>query len=495
MNASLLPRHLKITTAGLTVIALAACSSMLPGGDISVHRTGENDAAPAVPAGTDPEDVVIGRREHPRIVAAYGGVYHDEKAEVMIASITGKLLAAADQPDTPYTVTILDTPVINAFALPGGYIYVTRGILALANDESEIAAVLSHEIAHVTLKHAQARSSRIRTSEIVDKVVTSVLGGNLETDQSAARSRMSLAAFSQAQELAADKEGVRVAARAGFDPNAAARFLSSMGRFAATSAGGDGQSSSDDFLASHPSTPDRIEKVIAEAQALGVAPGVGVVGRELFLKSINGLAFGDSPSQGAIVGHQFIHPSLGFTFFVPKAYKLQNTASAVVGLAGEGEAVRFDSAEVPETMSLTDYLKSGWIAGLDPATVTPASHNGIEMASGSAKSGQWFFRVTVVRFDKEVYRYIFASRTGDAGFAARAEETISSFRKVTRADTAKIRHTVIRLVTARAGDTTSSLAAKMSGVANSKNLFLVLNALFDGDPIVPGQQYKIVSAE
>lgn len=481
--------------AALAIAALLGCSSFLPGGDISVHRTGDDDAAPAVPAGTDPEDVVVGRREHPRIVAAYGGVYHDEKAEVMIAAITGKLLAAADQPDTPYTVTILDTPVINAFALPGGYIYVTRGILALANDESEIAAVLSHEIAHVTLKHAQARSSRIRTSEIVDKVVTSVLGGNLETDQSAARSRLSLAAFSQAQELSADKEGVRVAARAGFDPNAAARFLSSMGRFAAVSADADGEGSADDFLASHPSTPDRIEKVIAEAQALGVTPGVGTLGRAQFLKSVDGLAFGDSPSQGAIVGRQFIHPSLGFTFFVPEPYTLQNTASAVVGLAGDGEAVRFDSAQVPETMALTEYLKSGWIAGLDPATVTPATHNGIEMASGAAKTGQWFFRVTVVRFDDEVYRYIFASRTGDAGFAARAEETITSFRKTTNADTSKIRHTVVRLATARPGDSTSTLAARMSGVANGRNLFLVLNALFDGDPIVPGQQYKIVSAE
>ena len=477
----------------LTVVALAACSSLLPDDGISVRRTGDGNAAPAVPAGTDPEDVVIGRRENARIIAANGGVYQDDKAEIMIARLAGKLLTAADQPDTPYTITILDTPDVNAFALPGGFIFVTRGILALANDESELAAVIAHEISHVTLKHARARSSRARTSEIVDKVITSVLGGNLETDQSAARSRLSLAAFSQAQELAADKEGVRVAVRAGYDPNAAGRFLSSMGRFAAMANPGEDQG--DDFLSSHPSTPDRIAKVLEEAQALVGEAGWGEIGRGRYLQAIDDLAFGDSPSQGAIVGQQFIHPGLGFTFSVPAAYTLQNSSAAVVGLAGDGEAVRFDSAEVPDTMPLGDYLKSGWIAGLEPESVVSESHNGVDMASGTARTTQWFFRVTAVRFEGEVYRYIFASRTGDAAFVARANETVSSFRKVTSADTRKIRRTFVKVVTAKPGDTTRTLAAKMSGVANAQNLFLVLNALYDGDPISPGEQYKIIATE
>ena len=493
MNRILPARLLQGLALVVGLSGLAACSGFLPGGDIAVHRTGDGGLAPAVPAGTDPEDVVIGRREHPRIVAAYGGVYHDEPAEIMLARITGKLLEAADQPDTPYTVTILDTPNVNAFALPGGFIYVTRGILALANDESELAAVVSHEIAHVTLKHSRARSSRVRTSEIVDKVITSVLGGNLDTDQSAARSRLSLAAFSQAQELAADKEGVRVAARAGFDANAAARFLSSMGRFSAMANGG--QEQADDFLSSHPGTPDRIEKVLDEALAYGTETGLGRNNRNLYMKAIDGMAFGDSPAQGAIVGNQFIHPALGFTFTVPSGYTLQNTATAVVGLAGDGEAVRFDSAEVPETMALTDYLKSGWVAGLNADSVTTGSHNGVDMASATAFSGQWHFQITALRFDGDVYRYIFASRTGDAGFIKRADAIVQSFRATTSADTRKIKRTILRTVKARAGDTTESLAAKMQGVANGKDLFLILNALFAGDPIAVGETYKIVTVE
>lgn len=476
----------------LALAGLAACSSILPSGDIAVHRTGDGDTATIVPAGTDPDDLVIGRREHPHIVASHGGVYEDKSAEIMLARITGKLLAAADQPDTPYTVTILDTPNVNAFALPGGFIYVTRGILALANDESELAAVVSHEIAHVTLKHARARSSKVRASAIVDKVITGVFGGNLETDQLSARSRLSLAAFSQAQELAADKEGVRVAALAGYDPNGAARLLSSMGRFAAM-LGVD--ESGDDFLSSHPGTPDRIEKVLDEALALGSEAHPGWQGRDAYFKAINGLSFGESPSQGVIVGRQFIHKVLGFSFSVPEAYSLQNTATAVVGLAGDGEAVRFDSAEVPETMALTDYLKSGWIAGLDDNSVVSETHNGVEMASGKAFSGQWHFKITALRFDGDVYRYIFASRTGDAAFLKRAEQVVASFRKISAADTRKIKRTVLKTVTAKAGDTTQSLARKMKGVADGEELFLVINALFADDPLTPGQKYKIVSVQ
>ena len=266
-----------------------------------------------------------------------------------------------------------------------------------------------------------------------------------------------------------------------------------MGRFAAMAV--DGEDQGDDFLASHPSTPDRIEKVLEEALAYVNEAERFKTDRAGYLKAIDGLSFGDSPSQGAIVGQQFIHPVLGFTFTVPKGYSLQNTAAAVVGLAGDGEAVRFDSAEVPEQMALTDYLRSGWIAGLDEQSVRSESHNGVDMASGTAFSGQWHFRVTAVRFKGDVYRYIFASRTDDQAFARRADQVVQSFREATSADTRKIRRAVVRVVTARSGDTTRSLANKMTGVAHAQDLFLVLNALYDGDPIKAGEQYKIVVVE
>ncbi|HEV7275570.1 MAG TPA: M48 family metalloprotease [Devosiaceae bacterium] len=473
------------------VLMLGGCSSIMAPG-VSVTDTASRNA-PMVEAGTDPEDEAIGSREHPRIVANYGGVYSDREAEIVLARIVGRLLAAADQPNANFSVTILDTSDVNAFALPGGYVYVTRGILALASDSSELAAVLAHEIAHVTLRHARARTNRVRTTEIIDKVVTGVFGADAETDQSANRSRLSLAAFSQQQELQADKEGIMIAGRAGYDPHAAARFLGAMSRFARFSAGE--TESNDDFLSSHPSTPNRIEQAVETARASFGGPGIGESGRESYLKGIDGLAFGESSAQGAVVGRRFVQPTAKFTFTVPQGYTLQNNKGAVVGVAGEGEAVRFDSAAVPDSMALVDYLKSGWIAGLRPETVKRVSHNGLDMATGAAVTDQWYFQVSVVRFEGKVYRFIFAARSESPGFIKGAEETLRSFREATAQDIAQIRELRVKTVVAGNLDTADSLARKMGSLSRGTDLFYILNNLYPGDPVEAGALYKIVTVE
>jgi len=438
------------------------------------------------PTGQDAEDAVIGQREHPRIIATYGGIYSDRPAEIMLAHIVGRLLTAAGQPNTQYTITVLDTADVNAFALPGGYIYVTRGILALANDTSEIAAVVAHEIAHVVLHHARARSNKQRTDQLVDRVMTGVLGAPSDTAQQ--QSRLSMAAFSQQQELEADRKGIEIASAAGYDPFAASRFLAAMGRFSKFSSGDAAQV--DDFLSSHPSTPDRIEKATAIAQSM---PAGGEQDRAGYMQAIDGLSFGASPQQGTIVGQRYIQPALKFTFTVPDGYKLQNAQGAVVGIAGDSEAVRFDSAEVPQSLSLTDYLKSGWIAGLDPNSVDEATVNGMDTASGSARTDQWSFRVSVARFQGEVVRFIFAAKADSARFQKGAAATLASFRPTTAADLGQIRKVSVKVITARAGDTTASLALRMASMSRGIDLFYVLNNLLPGDPVKAGQQYKIIT--
>lgn len=475
------------------LVAVTACTALLPDSGVTVTRTGDKPAPAAVPEGTDPEDAVIGLREHPKIIASFGGVYSDRPAEIMLAKIVGRLLAAADQPNSKFTVTILDSGDVNAFALPGGYVYVTRGILALASDTSELAAVLAHEISHVTLRHARARSNRTRTTQIVDRVVTGIFGGNANTDQAAQRSRLSMAAFSQNQELEADKEGIRVAGKAGYDPHAAARFLGAMGRFAKFAAGQDLQGN--DFLSSHPSTPDRIQKATESARAFFGAPGIGQIERDGYMAGISGLSFGASPQQGSIIGQRFVQPRAKFTFTVPQGYALQNSQNAVVGVAGDGEAVRFDSAEVPQNVALVDYLKSGWIAGLKPETVVRESYNGIDMAIGVAQTEQWSFRVSVMRFDGAVYRFIFAAKTDSKRFAEGAEATLKSFRRADARDLAQVRSVAVKIVTAKPGDTADTLARQMGAQPRGADLFYVLNNLFPGDPVTVGSKYKIVAVQ
>ncbi|MEP7240366.1 MAG: M48 family metalloprotease [Devosia sp.] len=471
-------------------LLLAGCSSIM-GPGVQVTTT-SGQMAPLVSDTGDPGDDVIGAREAPKIIASYGGIYSDRSAEIMIAQIVSRLLAAADQPNSKFTVTILDSAEVNAFALPGGYIFVTRGILALANDESELAAVLAHEIAHVVLKHARARTSRIRTTEIVDKVVTGVFGADPKTDQGANKAQLSLAAFSQAQELAADKTGIQIAGRAGFDAFAASRFLGAMGRFAQYTQGADA-SQGDDFLSSHPSTPDRIQKAIAIAQASFGPVGAGEANRPDYMAAIDGVVFGDSPNLGAVAGQRFIQPTLKFTFTVPPGYALQVSRGAVVGVAGDGEAVRFDSADVPESMGLADYLKSGWIAGLKPETVFTQNVNGFDAAAGTAATKDWNFRVSVVRFQGKVYRFIFAARIDSELFARGADTTAKSFRAANGGDLRMIRTVTIKPVTAGAVDSADSLARKMGPVGDATNLFYILNNLYPGDPVTPGAQYKVLA--
>ena len=477
-------------TLGLALVLLATgCvdNSMFGNPTSATTPTSVETSPVDAPTGEDAEDAAIGQREHPRIIATYGGIYADRPAEIMLAHIVGRLLTAAGQPNTQYTVTILDTADVNAFALPGGYIYVTRGMLALANDTGEIAAVLAHEIAHVVLHHARLRANKQRADEVVDKVMTNVLGTNGATVEQ--RSALSMAAFSQQQELQADQTGISFASKAGYDPFAAARFLGAMGRFARFSVGDAAQA--DDFLSSHPSTPDRIQRATALAQSLPA----GEHDRDGYMAAIDGMSFGASPQQGAILGQRYIQPALKFTFTVPDGYTLQTAPGAVVGVAGDAEAVRFDSAEVPESMSLTDYLKSGWIAGLDPKSVTEATINGMDTASGVAKTDQWSFRVSVARFQGQVVRFIFAAKADSARFDAGAEATLRSFRPTTSSDLAQIRTVTVRVITARSGDTAASLALRMASMSRGIDLFYILNDLLPGDPVSPGQRYKIITVQ
>jgi len=482
-------RLLRIAGSLSLALLLASCAGVM-GPGVQVTTT-DGQMAPIVSDTADASDDTLGARQAPAIIAQYGGIYSNRPAEIMLAQIVSRLLAAANQGDARFTVTILDTPDVNAFALPGGYIFVTRGILALANDESELAAILAHEISHVILHHSQARTERARTTDLVDKVVTGVFGDDASTDQSANKAKLSFAAFSQAQELAADKSGIEIAGHAGFDPYAAARFLGAMGRFAQYTQGDAAQG--DDFLSSHPSTPDRIQKATDIARTTFGPPGTGDTDRPDYMAAINGVTFGDSPDQGAIAGQRFIQPSLKFTFTVPPGYKLQMANGAVVGVASDGEAVRFDSADVPDTMALTDYLKSGWIAGLQPATVNGQSLNGNDTASGVAATNQWNFRVQVVRFGGKVYRFIFAARIDSELFARGADETIKSFRAANGGDLRQVHAVTIKTVTAGPVDSADSLARKMGAVGDATNLFYVLNDLYPGDPVTPGQAYKVVA--
>src|SRR5579863_4089965 len=193
---------------------------------------GPQVAAPqaAKPAPVEPDLSPAELREHQRILASYGGVYKDPRVQTMVEQLVERLVAASDRPDLHYKVTMLNSETVNAFALPTGQLYVTRGLISLANDQSELASVIGHEMGHVIARHAELRERKIRDEELNEKVFTNLVSDPQASAMALARSKLSLASFSQKQELDADAIGIQIAARAGYDPYGSVRFLGSLER-------------------------------------------------------------------------------------------------------------------------------------------------------------------------------------------------------------------------------------------------------------------------
>jgi predicted Zn-dependent protease len=438
-------------------------------------------AAPAVSA-PKPNRVVAqtpaAEREHERILSSYGGAYDDPKLEALISKTVDRLVAASDRPDQAYKVTILNSGAVNAFALPTGQLYVTRGLIALASDTSELSSVLSHEMAHVLAKHASIREDQARQAAIVTRVVTDMGNDPDLTALALAKTKLTMASFSRAQEFEADGIGVGISARAHFDPYGAARFLTSMERSAALKAG---KTSLDprvqDFLSSHPATPERVQNAQANARQY-TSPESNERDRESYLQAIDNIVYGEDPSEGFVRGRRFLHPKLGFTFTSPENFTLDNTAQAVIGVREGGtQAMRFDVVRVPAEQSLGDYLNSGWMEGVDKSSTEDLTINGFPAASANAHGDQWQFRIYALRFGSDVYRFIFATKQKTTESDRNARETVNSFRRLTLEEIQAARPLRIKVITVQPGDTVESLSHRMAGVDRPAERFRVLNGL------------------
>jgi predicted Zn-dependent protease len=433
------------------------------------------------------------QREHARILASYGGTYENPQLQAVIEKTVDRLVAASERPDLKYQVTMLNSPAINAFALPNGHLYVSRGLIALANDKSELSSVLAHEMGHVIARHAAIREEQARQTAIISHLVNDVLSDPQTGALALAKSKLTLASFSRAQEFEADGIGVGISARAGFDAFGASRFLTDMQRNAdLKTPGGASDPRAQDFLSSHPATPERVKNALANARQFS-GPGNGERDRNEYLASLDGMVYGEDPSEGFARGRRFLHPKLGFTFLAPPGFSLDNTAQAVLGLKdGGGEALRLDVVSVPAEQALTDYLKSGWMDHVDAQSAEAFSINGFAAAAATAKGDQWSFRLFAVRFGSDVYRFIFAAKemTPQADRAFR--ESVMSFRRMSQKESAEVHPLHIKIVTVRNGDTPEKLARRMAATDHALDRFRVVNGLSAHDHLKPGEKVKLV---
>ncbi|MCB1386478.1 MAG: M48 family metalloprotease [Nitratireductor sp.] len=440
----------------------------------------------------DDPNAEIGKREHPLVLAKYGGEYRDRHAEGLIAQVVGRLVAVSQDKNQLFRITILNSPKVNAFALPGGYLYVTRGLLALANDSSELAGVIAHEMAHVAANHGILRNEKQRSVEVGTEVVSEVLGNSVAGQVAKAANQIRLAEFSKEQELQADEAGIRMLAEAGYDPHGAARFLQTMQAYQALMSQADSRFGDISFLSSHPATPERIEKARRQARGYG-APGMGESGRDAYLAGIDGLVFGDSVEEGFVRDNRFAHAGLGITFSAPDGHRMENQATAVIVTGPDNMATRFDAAVLPRGRTLEAYLKSGWIKGLDETSISSLTVNGLPAARAEASGGEWHFVIRVLQLDRQVYRFITAGPAASTRIEAESAAIAGTFRRLGEAEKSALAPLRIRVVAVGPQDTLASLSAKMKGVQSPLRNFQIFNGLTTGEIPPAGTKVKIVS--
>ena len=424
--------------------------------------------------------------ERASLIYMFGGEYQArDSLRSEIRTIVDRIVAASDDPGQKYRITILNSSSPNAFALPNGELYVTRGLLALANDTSEVAAVIAHEVAHVTASHALKRAE-------LEKLARSLPEGLALNETNNAESLQFLrASFSRAQELEADEIGIKTIAKAGYDPYGAARFLSSMSRlssFQTLSQAGRRMT----FLSSHPATPQRISAALVAARDVPRSDTVEA-DRNHYLETLEGLTYGEDPSGGVIRDRQFFHPRFDFTFTAPALLKLENTTEALLGLDVNGTtAMRFDIIQADQ--SPTTSLEKGWIESVKIEQIEETLINGLSSATGLGTNSDWSFRFAAIRKGSDLYRFIFATRSLTPELDRQFLDAIKSFRSLRAEERDALQPLHLTMVTASESDTVDKLIAQMRGVDRPLDRFLIVNGL-DRPKIKSGMKYKLITAD
>jgi predicted Zn-dependent protease len=441
---------------------------------------------PVVVSSTKGDFLSAERREELRVLEANGGVYEDAQLQALVGQIVERLAASSDRPELRYRVVILNSPAVNAFSLPSGRLYVTRGLLALANDGSELAAVLSHEIGHVTAHHALVRVANPPPAPVgraPDAFGDAPFGARAFTG-----SNFALAGFSHSQELEADNIGARVSARAGYDPFGAVRFLNVMSRNGQLRPAG-----ATDAPPSHPATADRSAIALTNARQYAT-PGSADREADLLLANIDGLIYGDDPNDGVVRGRQFLHPRLGFVFAAPQGFSLARSSQVLLGVrAGGNEMLRLEAVTVPPAQNLSDYLAAGWMENLDPHSIVETSVNGLAAATASAEGSQWSFRIVVLRVDASAVRLILAAKPGTRELDRTFQELVRTFRPISASEITATKPLRLRVVAVQPGETPDKLARRMAAVDRPLERFLVLNGLAAGQALKAGDRVKLIT--
>ncbi|MGB4106928.1 MAG: M48 family metalloprotease [Alphaproteobacteria bacterium] len=475
-------RICKVSFLGAAIISLAACSTN--------PATGARQFTGLMSPG---QESSVGASEHQKVEQQFG-FYNSPSLTAYVNEVGNKITKDTERTDVQYKFYVIDSPIVNAFALPGGYIYVSRGLLALANSEAELAAVLSHETGHITARHSAERYSHGVVTSLGAAVLGAAIGSDGVSQALGVGSNLYLSSYSRGQENEADTLGLRYMTRGGYDPSAMSSFLGSLQNDTALESrmqGGDG-SDSTSYFSTHPATAERVSSTLAQARSY---PAGGAVNHDRHLQMMEGMTYGDSESQGFVRGNSFYHPGLGFTFDVPEGFAIQNQPSQVVAVSKQGAAIIFDLANVSADPMI--YLTQTWVKGETVGTPEHIKINDMPAATasfaGNLNGTPVTIRLVAIRFGNKMARFQVAIPQGAGSSLVDAlKNSTYSFRPLGESERQSVRPYRVHIVTAGNGDTAASLAARMPEGALEEERFRVLNGLGSGDAVKAGQKYKVI---
>ncbi len=448
---------------------------------------------------TPEQEARIGLQENAKVLKQFAGAYDDPDLARYVSGLGTLLAKTSELQDLEFRFTVLDSPIVNAFALPGGYVYVTRGLLALAENEAQLASVLAHEIGHITARHTAERYGQAVLAQAATLGAGILLGGT-EAKLLGTGATLVLRGWSRKQEFEADTLGVRYLTRAGFDSDAMAGFLfrlRAQSRLEAELRGEPGRADAFSLLQTHPRTTDRINQAI---KAAGVKPiARPIVAREIYLQKIDGISYGSNPKEGVIRGRAFQHPVLRFAFQVPQGFRLFNSRRHVIALGPADAAIIFDRVRVDTDASTAGFLTETWAGGLRLRNVESIDVNSMRAATGQVQSrtGQAprDLRLVAIRHDANtIYRFLFVTSSRQtAALSEGLRRTTYSFRRLSVAEASRIEPLRLRLYRVRTGDTAAGVARLMAFQDRKLDRFLVLNGLTRNSRLSPGELVKIVT--
>jgi predicted Zn-dependent protease len=447
---------------------------------------------------SEAQELALGQQMDPEVRREMG-VYNDPELQRYVESIGTRLARLSERPELPWHFTVVDAPAVNAFALPGGYIYITRGILPFLADETQLAGVLGHEIGHVTARHSAQQYTKA-TSAGLGLALLGIFVPEARPVQGLAEQALGVLflKYGRDDELQADRLGVRYTAAAHWNPAGVAGMLTTLQRLDQANGSRKGVPN---WLSTHPAAADRVEKIqpaIQEARAAMSAPPIQT-DRTQFLQHLDGIVYGDSPSEGIVRGNEFLHPDLRLAVTFPKGWEIQNTQTQVVAKAPERDDYMLLQL-VPDPSGSVEQIAQASMAnaGFRQLSGQAANINGAEAYVGTYQGTlQGLGNVAVlaahITHERSVYILAGLAPPNDlANVRAAFESGIGSFRSLTRAQAAEIKPNRVDIYTVREGDTWQSIAQRTGDATVPAATLAIMNGHDPGEQPRPGDRIKVV---